>query len=300
MIARAGATLALGLLVACAPTRNGRIGGGFATSSGDALAPAGVASGRTNAIVIHDIGGPLSRLTAIVVGVVGASLIAGQVDVKSERKVTETDFHTVTETTTTTTIGVDASKLDEAGSLLTAATAIATDENVPIETTLAIASRDLGGDTAGFRFESSLRLNPGAHGGAIFRSVRFSVGLAFGKLTFHDRPLATLAANPDTHTIVAQTNPATTTWDEFGFPIRFEGWIARPISIYAQADLNWVTLVNTIEGTLDAYHPQEITPSPMRYGVRLWLGPLAVDGQLVTNGFDTRTRTWTAEATLVF
>ncbi len=242
------AVLALAML--CSGCAGANYGASFKTSDGTAMAKPGIAAGRTNIVRLADVGGPLARAGVYLFGVFVA---AGAV--KTKTTVTDVDRGTYIERTTTTEVtGVDQQQLQAAQTMLDTATG---DRPVGLTGTLEVATRDLGGDTSGFRYEvgASERFPCGPHLACIVY-----VGLGVAEWTFHDRAMRSRQGTR----VVEEPMVASKSW-YFGAPVRLTIAPTSFFAVYVHAELNWVTAANLLLGETGS-------PSPWMAGVELRAG----------------------------
>lgn len=242
----------------------------FRTMDGAALAPPGVAGGRSNSIYLGDRGGPLTRLG---IGLLGTAAALGafeniKQEVADAPVVDQFGRRVGTVRTTTTTATVNQDQVRRAADLTNSMNQAADDtvRRGAVDVTegyasytggLEIATRDLGGDTSGWIFDFGVRWGErrGAWG------VRGAVKLAFGKMTFHGRD--TLRGNPAEMPVTSRQD---STFSYLGLPSRLGITYDGHVEVFGQLDLNLLNVYDRING--DA---QTATPSPWRAGGRLFL-----------------------------
>ncbi|CAN5800883.1 hypothetical protein BH11MYX2_BH11MYX2_21680 [soil metagenome] len=230
-----------------------KYGASFKTIDGSAMAKPGISPGRTNIVRVADVGGPLGRFA---IYVMGAIMAVGSVQTKTT--VTDSDHGDyIVRTTETTVTGVDEAGMQAAQSMLDSASA---DRPVGIMGSLEVSTRDLGGDTSGFRYDVGDQSE--AFGCGPHLACTVYIGIGVGSWTFHDR-----TRRERVDQTVMETPNISSTSSYFGSPVRLTIAPTAFFAVYLQADLNWVTAANTLLGDTGS-------PSPWTLGAELrfkWL-----------------------------
>jgi hypothetical protein len=275
-IRRAVSCAALVVLACACP--GARYAGSIKSTTGAAMTPPGVSSGTTNIVRLADVGGPLARA-----GLFGMALVAASGAVKTHTTTTthrEGDYIVTTETTRVT--GIDEQQMANAQAMLDAATG---EQPLGIQASLEVASRTFGGDTSGWMYNLG-------YGGKAFLCGPALVcylygGLGFGRYTFHDRTIRAV-----TYDGISETT-GDVDFTYFGTPLRLTVAPTPYASVYVQADVNWLTVIDTLSG-------EQGSPSPWHLGVELRGGLAFVRVELAASRMTRAGSSWQVEVGLGF
>lgn len=285
-------------LAACGP--KAQVGGtaAYRYASGGALSRVGVSSGGTGSIYLSDRGGPISRSLMLLVELLASPGIFH--DVQTTTYVDDRGDALVVHRTTTAT--VDPEELED----LTRATKLLVDPDVSfaerhaqgysgLTGSIEIASRNLGGDTSGWRFGVGYEKKEAGRIG--YEAV---AKLAAGSFTLHDRTLT----GYDDVTAMPLAHRGDVTAPFLGFDLRL-GVVYTPsprtsfgtsVEAFVAPDLNFLALLS------DDKDPTQNTPASVwRLGVRLTTAAYAyVEATYAVSRMDADHTSWGLEVGVAF
>jgi hypothetical protein len=183
-----------------------------------------------------------------------------------------------TVTTTRTWVSDPAAKAEAADLQRRMLAAMAVSE-IPLETTIDVAARSLGGDTTGvsaqFIYFGRLR------GIGPLRYTQLGMGVGFGRYTFHDRVRA--VATPGSGDVLLGTMALEAADYRYGFlssPIKLKIGLAPHLAAWFQADFNWYVLSHA----LFADEGDERPASALRFGLDASFGPARIGAEVAADG----------------
>lgn len=277
--------LAIAALAACGPATH--VGVGYAISNGAAMLPPTGTRGTTAMVTYHEEGGPVARLTVLLLTVLGMEDPNKDVHTstksKSER-IGDTIYTTTTTTTTTTPTSAaehDA-RMARNEARIAAIPGILNDADFPFTVDIGVARESLGGDTRATTFDF------GYHFGLAERTD-LGVGMGFRSFTFNHRTVTHVSA--DNGMIVAAKSMDPVDFNYVGFPVKLTQGILPRTALFVELDLN---LLAVAEDYGDNH------PSLYTVGLEYQIPFLRVRGTAMASRFDSSSLSFGVEAVVGF